>query len=80
MNVAGSFICDREHVFCSCSNVSELWTEIRSIVDPLLSKNCSNLDLLTLDFSSTQFDTEITWLVGASVAEVWSMVKSNGKV
>ena len=75
-----STYCDREHVFCLCSNICELWTDIRSLVDPLLSRNCSNLDLLTLNFSSVNYDTEITWLIGAYVVEVWNIQKSNGKV
>ena len=63
MNVSGSFICDREHVCCLCSNICELWMDIRSLVDPLLSRNCSNLDLLTLNFFSANYDTEITGLL-----------------
>ena len=80
MNVSGCFIGDREHVFCLCGNISELWTEIRSLVDPLLARSCSNLDLLTLNFSSVYFETEVTWLIGAYVAELWSRVENNGKV
>ena len=38
------------------------------------------MDLLTLNFSSVHFETEITWLIGAYVAKLWSMIENNGKV
>ena len=61
----GALLADREHTFCFCSQVSQIWEEIRVIIDPLLSEESSDLDLLSLKFVSIQYETEITWLLGA---------------
>ena len=74
----GAFLADREHVFCLCRQVSKYWREIRAIIDPLLMDVATNLELLSLKFTSRHFEAEITWLVGAYVNEVWKMVQRSG--
>ena len=74
----GALVADREHTFCFCSQVSEIWKEIRVIIDPLLSEDSSNLELLSLKFASIQYETKITWLLGGYVSEVWKMVQKRG--
>ena len=72
----GTFVCDREHTFCSCSSVSGLWQRIRTIVDPILPENVSDLKLLTLNFNGGSYNFEVTWLVCTYVHEIWSLLKA----
>ena len=73
----GSFICDREHTFCTCSSVLSLWRSIRDVVDTLVG-NASCLDLLTLNFNGGDYDDEVTWLIGLYVHEIWKVATSGG--
>ena len=45
----GCVICDREHMFSTCSSVSEIWKSIRRIIDPLLPENVECIKLLTIN-------------------------------
>ena len=74
----GALLADREHTFCLCSQVSEIWEELRVIIDPLLSEKSSNLELLSLKFVSILYETEVTWLLGAYISEVWKLVQKRG--
>ena len=76
----GGLICDREHVFISCPNISELWKEIRLLIDPLLlQKNIDSLQLLMLNFSGGKYEAEIIWLIGNYMQEVWSTSIRKGR-
>ena len=74
----GCFVGDREHVFCSCSMISELWQDIRQIVDPLLHGTVSNSSLITLKFNGGDFSTEMSWLIATYVYEIWKRLQSDG--
>ena len=78
INSVGTFICDREHVFCTCSSISALWHIIRELVDPLLKMNISDIDLLTLNFDGGSYCTEVTWLIASYVHEVWTKICADG--
>ena len=67
----GCVICDREHMFSTCVSVSEIWKSIRRIIDPLLPENVECIKLLTLNFNGGSFATEVSWLMGSYVHEVW---------
>ena len=72
LNSAGSFVCDIEHLFCSCLRVADIWNEIRGKLGRVIHRNVSNFDLLNLNFSVREFNNEIIWVIGSYVYEVWS--------
>ena len=72
-------ICDIEHYFCLCKCVTECWTEMRTILNNLISVQVPNSDFLMLRFPKTSHETEITWLVGNYVNLIWNLLYEQGK-
>ena len=40
--------------------------------------NISDIDLLTLNFDGGSYCTEVTWLIGSYVHEVWTKICADG--
>ena len=75
---------DREHIFCSCSRVVEVWLWMRSQLLLLLPNTIgavgtSNLDFILLQFPKDSKETECVWLLGNYVEFVESNIVSKNK-
>ena len=70
---------NREHYFCSCNSVSDVWKEVSDILISLLGKTVSSEDLITLKFSKSSKDTEVTWLIGSYIYFVWKKYREGNK-
>ena len=65
---------DREHFFCSCERVKEVWTVVRKIIDnllPIQHRHIANVDLILLNFPKLTRDRELVWFLGSYLTEVW---------
>ena len=75
----GAEISDIEHFFCTCTNVSLLWTWTKNRIMTLVqSVGVTDWELLNLLFPHTQYETEVVWLISNYIWFVWEniMVKS----
>ena len=73
-------ISDIEHVFSQCSKTVDAWKDMKSLllnmVPSLASK--SHLELLTMNFSKSERDMEIVWLLGSFMLEAWLVHQQKG--
>ena len=68
-------ISDVEHFFCTCINVSLLWTWIKNRIKLLLqSADASDWELLNLLFPHTRYETEVVWLISNYVWFIWENI------
>ena len=77
----GAEVSNREHFFCTCSKVQDVWNSVRKILLKLLPpglSDISSLDLLTLNFRKCDSDKEVVWLVGSYMEEVWRVIFRKG--
>ena len=73
---------DNVHLFCECLNVREAWFWVRQRVLDLLPQDgaqTSNFELIHLMFPSSHLDSEIVWLLGIYVQQVWTNIISKKK-
>ena len=77
--IIGAVQGDREHVFCNCLRVQEVWNILKSLIIKRLpaSFSGSNLDIITLNFPKQKDDAEVVWLMGRYLEESWRLVKGN---
>ena len=72
----GAEIADIEHYFCRCCKVECLWQWLRSkvnLVDVRLN-TVLDKDLVNLCFGKTDYEKEVTWLIGHYVKFVWDRI------
>jgi hypothetical protein len=65
---------DNVHLFCECVNVREAWVWVRQRLLSFLPQEggqTSNFEFIKLMFASSFFDSEIVWLLGVYVQQVW---------
>ena len=77
IDLHGAVLSDREHFFCNCEKVKQVWNSVRNLALKLLPpamSNISPLDLITLNFSKTEADVGIVWLLGRYLEEIWRLV------
>ena len=78
----GPIIDDREHYFCKCLKVKEVWQAFKELLveisDGELS-GCMNFDLLTLRVPKLRngCDDELVWLISTYVNEIWAQCHEN---
>ena len=74
----GAVINDREHYFCECVRVREVWNSIRVILNRIMPSHLtvSNLELIT--FPKNANDHTIVWIVGRYLETVWQSLHVNG--
>ena len=77
---------DLEHFFCTCPMVESSWAYLKATVINLMlldagsvHRNIQDLDLISLRFSKSKFDAEITWVIASYVNEVWKLM-NRGKI
>ena len=76
MDDAGAIICDREHYFCQCVIVEEVWQTLKEVLRTL-GIDCSrytDLELLSLQLPKSSRDTEIVWIMSNYVHTTWSLL------
>ena len=73
-----ALICDLEHVFCLCRKVSDLWEEMRKILEKMVHGYISNIGYLSLQFDSEDFEKETVWLIASYMHEVWVNFQRKG--
>ena len=66
-------VCEREHLFCSCLALANVWSEVRRMLNNIQQSiiSTSNLELITLTFPKGGFSKEIAWIVATYVTEIW---------
>ena len=76
LDTMGAIQADLSHFFCECSKVVEVWNEFRAILESLQPSLIvvSNDDIIRLKFNNSSLDTEITWLLGTYLNEVWKHI------
>ena len=88
LETQGAIICDRQHFFCLCPRIAEIWTEVKLLVGNLMldSVMITDDDLICLNFPKCTYDAEIVWLLAAYIHWVWkgffderSLVMDKGK-
>ena len=81
MDLGFAYICDREHYFCTCEKVNDVWAEVRTIlinISPARFASLSDLQWITLDIpKSKEYDCYV-WLIGTYVDLVWRIVYGRG--
>ena len=76
MDDAGAIICDREHYFCQCVIVEEVWQTLKEVLRTL-GIDCSrytDLELLSLQLPKSSRDTEIVWIMSNYFHTTWSLL------
>ena len=74
----GATICDYEHYFCSCITVTEAWEDTKSILEDLLGVSVENSCFISLDFPKSDYENEVTWILGLYVDYVWGALQKDG--
>ena len=65
---------DNVHLFCECVTVREAWFWLRQRLLGFLPQEggtTSNFEFINLMFTSSIFDSEVVWLLGVYVHQVW---------
>ena len=70
-------ICDTQHFFCVCPGVSEVWSEMKSLLQILLKPITNDFELLSFNFSG-ESEKETVWLIKNYVYEIWRVFSSKG--
>ena len=68
----GAEVCDVEHFFCNCIRVNAIWSRIKIIITSLIKVNLSDWIIINYLLPRTEFEDEITWLLGNYIAKAWS--------
>ena len=60
---------DLEHIFCSCTLVSQAWLWLRTVLVRLLPQTIgavgiTNEDFILLQYPNNNMDKEVVWLLG----------------
>ena len=79
----GAEVCDIEHFFCTCPRVSAVWEDVRGMLEAVLGvnrRNCSDWNLLNLQFPRAMGDDQCVWLIGTYIAEVWDQIYTRGRL
>ena len=74
-------VCDIEHFFCSCCRVSQVWQEVRAMLGRVVGVNCDNcsdLQLVSLQFPGSMGGRQGVWLMGTFVSWVWEEIFIRG--
>ena len=74
-------VCDIEHFFCSCCRVSQVWQEVRAMLGRIVGVNCDNcsdLQLVSLQFPGSLGVRQGVWLMGTFVSWVWEEIFIRG--
>ena len=72
---------DVEHFFCKCCRVSLVWDKVRTMLLGLWgvdSVKLSDLEIISLLFTTINGDKESVWLIGNYVGEVWEELHVRG--
>ena len=81
MDTHGAVLNDREHFFCLCDRVQNVWSSIKLILYRLLPCNpaqeVTDLDIITLNFPPNVNDAVLVWLVERYMEEVWQVIYRN---
>ena len=67
----GPIVYDVTHFFCSCLRVCNVWTWIKQTMSDLVGGIFSDEDLINYQFSSCNYDDEISWLLSSYIEKVW---------
>ena len=70
--------CDAEHYFCLCKTVSAAWQKIRPKLVSLIGVDVPDESLIRFMFPVSRYDTEVVWLLGNYLAEIWKLVHIRG--
>ena len=68
----GSQIADTEHFFCSCSKVVDAWSWLHQKLISMIGVSISNENIIKLQFPSSDYDTELVWLICNYTTKVWT--------
>ena len=74
----GAVICDRDHYFCQCGYVREVWQALKLMLN-ILGVDCSSysdFELLTLQLPRSSKDTELVWIMSTYVHTAWRQLNS----
>ena len=81
LDTIGAYICDREHVFCTCAKVKAVWAEVKTILVSLLPAGmCSlpDLQLISLDIPKFKDEVSYVWLIGNFMDFIWKNTNFHG--
>ena len=69
--------CDTEHFFCSCLRVSEIWHDIRKLMNHLVEGTFSNWEIINFILPRCSKEKEAVWLLGNYIVKVWTELSNN---
>ena len=81
MDLGVAYVCDREHYFCTCEKVKDIWADVRTILTNISPMGCvslSDLRWITLDIPKSKEYDKYVWLIGNYVDLVWQKIYRKG--
>ena len=74
----GAEILDLENFYFTCIQVLDIWKLVSKIIADLLGQTVPNSNLIRFPLPASQYENEISWLLGNYFEKVWNDIVRKG--